>query len=587
VESAAFRLGRRHGWTLVAGAVVLVAYLVPLRAMPKAVFWHPDEGAKFIALASIRVGAGGLQYELPYAGMALDPELRFYPGRTVKGDLFPKRQGDGQVGFRWPVLFPLLSKPLLGAFGFPGLYVLPLLGGWLTALLAGLIADRHAPPLGPAAVLLVGFATPVAFYSFAFLEHTLAAAFLMVAVSVLLVWPHAKWTILALVTCLTLAVALRLDTLPLAAAVILATLSRGGRAPATRGGSARGRLVATVTLSLVAIVAVLLLAPDRYRSMLTTLPGSMAEQVDKLRFVVPVLTHVFLGSPGREVWSVDRPELWAAFGAVAVLLVAPWLHPWRPRLEPVITIAALAVLFEFTLHVALTSPPFLARQGAIAIAPYVAVAGYAIHDAWRRGDVARRRLASAGALAAAFAFLGLLAVRVNFDGSYQVGLDGGARYLLGIYPLGVLLTLLGLAAYRESDRPAWARSGFTVLVAGMMLVAAVVEIRGVQRVYDSRALLARWERAMPATPEPVVTDVWWLPAVLAPYYVSHAMYVVDPTVGLRDFVAPAAERGLRELTFASNQKPTDDRLQVEAGGIRVLSTRFVEGLYVARIAILR
>jgi hypothetical protein len=264
----------------------------------------------------------------------------------------------------------------------------------------------------------------------------------------------------------------------------------------------------------------------------------------------------------------------------------PWLAPRYPRFEPVVAIVALVVLFEFTLHVALATPPFLGRPGALAIAPFMAVAGYAVRDAWRESDTGPRRLAAMGVLAAVLGFAGLFLVRVNFDGSYQVGLDGGSRYLLGLYPLGTLLAVLALRSYRESRRPAWTRSTFTVLVIGMMLAGGIYEARGIQRLSDSRSLIARWERALPTT-GPVVTDVWWLPAALAPYYLAHPMHFVAPKSGLDEWVGSAADRGLREFTFVTKRTPVPDRLPVDGAAATVLSTRFEEGMYVVRIGITR
>lgn len=576
----------RHGWTLAASALVLCAYLLALRSVPKGVFWHPDEGIKFIGLAAIDIDGAGIHYALPYPGVATDPELRFYPGRSEKGDLFPKRLPDGTIGFRWPVLFLLLTKPLVALFGIAGIYVLPLLGGWLTALLAGFVADRHAPPLGPAVVLVVGLATPVAFYSLAFLEHSLATACLMLAIAVTLAPSGGSARRGIIAASLLLAVALRPDTLPLAAAVLLAPVVARAGGGAGGGLPSRRTIVAAVLGTAAAVAVIVLIVPERHRELLATLPHKITDSIWKLPYLVPAFAHVFLGSPAREAWSINRPAEWAAVVATAALLGAPWLSRRYQRLEPFVALAALVVLFEFALHVVLATPPFLGRPGALSIAPFMAVAGYAVRAAWRESDAGRRRLAVMGVLGALLGFGGLFLVRVNLDGSYQVGLDGGSRYLLGLYPLGTLLAVLTMKTYRDSDRPAWIRSAFTVLVIGMMLAGAIYEARGIRRLSDSRGLIARWERALPPT-GPVVTDVWWLPATLAPYYLAHPMYFVAPTSGLDEWVGSATARGLQEFTFVTNRTPGPDRLRVEAARATVLSTRFVEGMYVVRIGLAR
>ena len=62
-----------------AALVVLCVYLGALHGLPKDVFWHPDEGGKFIGLRTLRWD-GGLEYRVPYRGQTLDPRFEFYPG---------------------------------------------------------------------------------------------------------------------------------------------------------------------------------------------------------------------------------------------------------------------------------------------------------------------------------------------------------------------------------------------------------------------------------------------------------------------------------------------------------------------------
>jgi len=44
-------------------------------------------------------------------------------------------------------------------------------------------------------------------------------------------------------------------------------------------------------------------------------------------------------------------------------------------------------------------------------------------------------------------------------------------------------------------------------------------------VWRKREVLVQWREEL-RRQEPVVTDVWWLPAVLAPYWVEHPVFVV-------------------------------------------------------------
>jgi hypothetical protein len=60
----------------------------------------------------------------------------------------------------------------------------------LVAVLGGVLAAWFSPRLAPWAVLLVGLATPVWFYSVVFWEHTLASLVALLAVCVLVRAPH-------------------------------------------------------------------------------------------------------------------------------------------------------------------------------------------------------------------------------------------------------------------------------------------------------------------------------------------------------------------------------------------------------------
>lgn len=571
----------RGGSGIAAAALVLAAYVAVLRLVPTDVFWHPDEGAKFLTVAAIEVREG-LRYRVPYAGAALDPELRFYLGRGEHGYLFPMpAPADEGLASRWPILFPLLAKPLYATFGATGLYVLPVLGGWMTALLSGWIVHRCVPGLAPVGILLVGLATPVAFYSVAFLEHTLALAFGMAALALALRPPAAALRPLVLAS-LAVAVVLRVEMALFALAVLLAPALAGrgeaGRSTALPAGF-RGRRAAALLLGLAALLLLALIVPGRYRDLLAALPADLPGNLRKLAYLPHAAVHILLHSPAPEASSVERPGAWVALGALGIALAAPLAR--RRALDALLVLPALAVLLEFSLRLALSTRPFIDRQGVLPLAPYIVVGSQALVLA-RRGDRRLGVVVAAAAGAAVLGFLGLFTFKTTFDGGYHVGLDGGARYVLGLYPLGVILSLVVLHAYRESDRPAWMRSSFTVLVAAMMIVGALTELRGVRRLYESRALITRWAGAL-GEEGAVVSDAWWLLAEVAPRYVSQPMYLVEPVDRLPEWLALAEAGGVREFTLATFERLPTAILRRGTVQARVEEERVVEGMHVLRL----
>jgi hypothetical protein len=121
---------------------------------------------------------GDLHPDLGYWAQALDP----------KGVLHPIAMTE-HVGGRWvnvttlPMLYA--AYPLYELGGARAIFLLPMLGGVLTALGARALARRLGSP-GDLAFWLVGLATPVVVYSLDFWEHTLGLAAMVWAVVLLL-----------------------------------------------------------------------------------------------------------------------------------------------------------------------------------------------------------------------------------------------------------------------------------------------------------------------------------------------------------------------------------------------------------------
>jgi len=65
------------------------------------------------------------------------------------------------------------------------------------------------------------------------------------------------------------------------------------------------------------------------------------------------------------------------------------------------------------------------------------------------------------------------------------------------------------------------------LSALVMLCGFALTVRGVGELVRTKRDLAAYQAALATRGGPVVTDLFWLPAALAPYYVSHEVYVTQ------------------------------------------------------------
>jgi hypothetical protein len=569
---------RRHGSALLAAVAVLCFYVAALRVLPADVFWHPDDGAKFLGLETIHWDEG-LTYAVPYPGRRLDPEFKFYPGHCHHGELYPSPNSRGTVLFRWPIWFLLLTRPWFDTFGIIGLYIVPLLSGWCIALVAGRWAAAYDPALAPVAILAVGLASPIAFYSVSFSEHTLTSLVAMLAASLVIFTqpgrPSRCWWVML---CIAGGVALRVELLAFALALAAAWALSGMVVPrrqAARGLRPRTAVALVASAVLMCVAALAGLAP-RQRELLTTLPIMFRGLQRKLPYIADNVVAIFLGMP-----PLPQPFgglSWKLAGFVALCVVAAAGLVRAARTEGGLVCAGFALVLAMSVVTTVSTEAYLDCPGVLAVAPYMLVGLYVLPEAWRRRDRRWLRLAMAGVAYALFGFLMLFVFRVSGEGTLLVGLDGSVRYMLTLYPIGAVLALLGLQIVRRSDRPLTVKRLLTAIVLAMVFVAALYEFRGLKMLYEKRQSLVAWERALQGD-SPVVTDIWWLPAGLAPFFATHEMFCVRTPDELSDWVSVAAAQGVSAFTFASFRTEALQDLGQPAARVIVAGSTVVDGMH--------
>jgi hypothetical protein len=130
----------------------------------------------------------------------------------------------------------------MALFGIAGIYVLPLVAGWLTAVLAGRLMFEFYPALASATIVVVGLASPLCFYSQTFWEHT-TATLMTTAAALLLVRarPGGTTTLIGMAPFLLVAMLLRTELAVFAGAALF-TWAVGRRLATDRGESKPTRI---------------------------------------------------------------------------------------------------------------------------------------------------------------------------------------------------------------------------------------------------------------------------------------------------------------------------------------------------------
>ena len=578
------RLLRRHGFSVMTACAVLVVYLLVLRSLPKNVFWSPDEGGKFLQLHSIHWNRG-LTYAVPYVGQRMDPSLEFFPRFPGPGAIeafpYPTTAADGTAQFHWPIWFPLISRWAVAACGLTGLYIVPLLSGWMLALLSGWLAYRFAPRLAPLTIALVGLATPVFFFSLSFWEHTLASLLALFAVTMIVTRRASPWRALPL---LLVATALRLEMI--AAAVSSVPIWAVGRlmsqrVPASQdsAGSAAligaaasryrwvARALAAGAVGALVVLFVAFLTP-RHQNFLVSLPGGVITILEHVGAVQRGLVGLFVNTARNEGPVVDWAVVLVVCVALCVCLVAPFIK--RVRVEALLVVPALIAVLAFSVWLAFTAQSYRSLHSIFPIAPFLVVWVYAVPHAWRRHDP--ELLALVG-FAVGYLVTGVGATLVFYmdsGGELTTGLEWGQRYVLTLYPVLAILTVLAVQAYWNSSRPMWLRITFAALVAVMMLTGVQMQIRGLRMLSANRQMFEEWDRNLRAE-GPIVTDIWWFAVALTDLFTTHEIYFLRSRAQITDWAARAGAHGIDHFTFASLQ-PLPER-EPEFASLRRLPER--------------
>jgi hypothetical protein len=568
---------------------VLLIYSFFLYRLPTSTFWSPDEGGKYLQVAALRWN-GGIDLVLPYAGERLDPQLRFYahrPSERRNTFIYPVRQPDGQFRFHWPLWFSYLAKLPTVVLGPAGGYAVALLAGWIAAILAGLLAREIDADLGAPAILVVGFSTPIWFYSLCFWEHTSATA-LGLAGAYAVVRGEGRgpaWLIAAV--CAVGAVMMRVEMIGFFAAMVIVGVGWGAarlwyRRPED-GGKRRPSawliwgLVIFAGISLIVLASVSL--PGRHQNLLLSIP----ERLTRLTRIPPSLGGILVAPYWQGGPLFTDVGVRVGLMALVACSIAPWFR--RVWVEAPLTILGLTAFALYTGLVVSSPERHRALHGIFPSAPFMILVAHGLREAFLQ-RTSKSLLLSAISLAyLVTGIIGFGLVHVGVGPRTALGLAWGQRYLLLIYPLLTILGLVGLRAYWRSHRPRGVRVAVVGLAIALIGIGVAVELRGLDESRRTRTVLAKWQRALEAD-RAILTDVWWLPAALAEFYTRKPVFVVDERAEVAEWIERAAGTGVSSFTFASLSPVHLNEFGKSRRKVLRRSARAVDGLYLTKVSFL-
>ncbi|NTV64896.1 MAG: hypothetical protein HGA65_15405, partial [Oscillochloris sp.] len=265
-----------------------------------------------------------------------------------------------------------------------------------------------------------------------------------------------------------------------------------------------------------------------YPGMSASLPGAL------LARRAPILMTMLVDGTGLQLgW------LLAAF---AIACAAAWSERWRAWLLAAAAAACLAYLYGPTAH--------LLHTGVLATCPFILIALAALRPALFRQPPSRLVL-----VVGLVFMVGVLLTTPN-DG----GAQWGPRYLLPALTLLVVVGLAGLSHAGPAPRLARRAALALLLAAGL-----TVQAQGVQFLQDSTTKSLRVVQVVNAQPaQPVLTDIWYAPQLLAPLYVERTILYLYRPEQMPAFSAMLRQRGILRFSYLTAQ-PWERDSQLPSG----------------------
>lgn len=578
----------KHKWSIVAFLAVVLLYLIAFMTLPKSVFWSPDEGAKFIQL-HVTCGAENSRQPTPYYGRRLDPTYDFFP-KAPYALYYPQPLANGQVYCHWPIWFPLISALPFNLLGVTGLYLIPLASGLLTILLVGVLAHQLMPETGPLAMLVVGLATSIFFYSLLFWEYTLVVLLSLVALwqVMQLNQTRNRWSVLLLVS-LTLvgAAAMRIEMVVYALALVLA-----GIYSLTVHHNQQFRLKLAWAIALLIVPVILLvyfgilfesswLIPTRYRQ--------MVEDV----LVAAKGYHLWRAGPDhlRTLWVNTSAELgpvvpktltWVGLLVLLLSGVAAIFFPRRTGNWLIIGAATLmGAISTYTLFV---GSPFRFIHSIFLPAPFLVLLLLAVPYARSSHRFEVTLVVSTTLL---YLVAGTIAaIARTGTGSVIGGAEWGARYTLIIYPLGSLCAVTGLTYFYQHIRGNWSKRLLSGVAALLFFIGVLYQVWGIKELQTTKQTLSAYASTVEKINAPIVTDVWWFPSALAPRFLAQEMYAISRQEDLYLWLNLTATH-INSFTFVTFDLPDDKFIQMAPQPLKLKEIQTVYGLIFATFEIAR
>ncbi len=559
-------------WIVFASCCVVFIYLFAFNSLPWFVFWSPDEGAKFIQFHT----TCGIKAYLPYPGQSLDPEYNFYPDKPH----YPQREADNMIKCHWPTLFPLVSRYFYDTFGIIGLYVIPLISGLLITMLAGRLTYLLLPAATSTAILAVGLSTPIFFYSLLFWEHTVVVLLGLTGLWLVIELYQTRYCQLATILSiflLILATLMRVEMivymLALLSSLALTVLLQNRHKIGTEW-----KTIAVISIGILFLFGILVTTlPDRYSQIIET---ALVKVTDSQQwFNLPQeIRNLWINTSTEFSPAVDTSLTWLGLLGLVLAAIGAIRYP-RQRWLIVISIITITGV---SLYVLFLPQPYRNIHAIFLMSPFLVLAFLIVPYARALCYFETTVLALTIIL---YLFIGTAAV-IARGGAGAAEFEWGPRYMLMFFPLAGIGAAVGAHYFYQQLTYRSHKIIFVGLAILTLFIGLEYQIRGIQEVQRTKQTIVAYAEIVEEAGTPVVTDVWWLPAVLAPRFVDQEIYTLPQQEDLHQWLNHT--NGQVDSFMLVSQNPLNaDFVQAAPHPIRITEEQIANNMFFIKFHTLR
>ena len=479
-------------------------YFLLASLKPEGIFWSLDEGGKLIYIESV-LREKNPSTALIYPGKPLDPNyenlaLYFY---SLK---------NGEIYSWWQVGFPLLSLPFYKFFGFAGLYILPSIAGALIVFFSAKITKfiTKNQNLTYLMAFTVAFCSPVFFYSVTFWEHSLSVASIMMMTYLLLIsiFQDQKEFLYISGIMGSLAVFFRTEAILLIAGywLVLVIIERKKVVSFTLGLGITSLIWGTINYWLMGNP----ISPNVQAVQSLTNFNGLANV--GLKYI----PYTLFNAPIISAYSLGRGLL--VVGTLLFALVIFFSLIKRFRLFSFIAFIGLCLVCFYVL---IQPSMYRSVHGFILICPVVALV-FTIYNTKIWKTYLNYFLLSFGGI---LVFLIGYSLRAWLAAG---GLQWGPRYMLALYPLLLIPTLIGVREILNSKNQLKNIVVYFSLIFGLFIglgfqVRGYVTMVSTMNLYEQSA-----QELRKLNEEIIVTDCTWMPMVIPDLYWNGNIFTNPP-----------------------------------------------------------